>query len=87
MLNFPPLKPCGRVIGSIKMNLGEAASSHSVVRLVCHNCGAHQPVGINELLERFTSETELEIALRLHPCMFCDQMGRFKVVVVDRPPE
>ena len=65
------------------MNLSEAAASQSAIRLVCHHCGAHQPVGVNELLERFPPETEMEIALKLHPCMFCNQMGRFNVVVRD----
>ena len=63
------------------MNLSEASTSIVAIRLVCADCGAQQPVGVKKLVERFTPEAELEVALKLHRCMFCDQMGRFNVKV------
>lgn len=66
------------------MRLTDAASGRYKIYLVCNACGAWQPVSIDALIERHSPDTGLDVAIRLHRCLFCEERGRFETRVLDR---
>lgn len=65
------------------MNLTEALSTSITVRLVCQACGAHQPAYPQVMMEKHSPDTDLEVAILVWPCMFCDKKGQFVVTICD----
>ena len=59
------------------MTLSEVLATRSSVGIRCLECDAHQSAYIPHMIEKHHPDTEFEVALRRHECMFCGEIGRF----------
>ena len=66
------------------MKLSDANSDRFSIALICQHCNGRQPAYPNLMIEKHHADTDLEIALRLWPCMWCGETGDFTTVDFDR---
>lgn len=64
------------------MKLCDVVEKQISVHLVCKVCGAHQPAYPQALVDRHGPDTELDVALKRAPCIFCDEAEQFTAMVI-----
>lgn len=59
------------------MKLSQAAKIN--VRLICFRCSGHQPGYILQLLEDHDESADLQVVLKVTPCMWCKNVGDLRI--------
>ena len=68
--------------GSPDMKPSEAHEKRISIRLSCNICGANQPAYVQGMIEGHGPDTELDVAIRRAPCIFCGVVGDFTTFIM-----
>ncbi len=63
------------------MKLIKALESGVSIRLICNRCTARQPAYVHLMIEEHGPDIELNEALKLTPCFFCEAKGDLTVII------